>query len=84
MILEAPAHDNNCVLANILAAHFLCSYDPSKAPSHLQAAKSRLVSLFQFSPFVSFNEVFTVNETLIVDRNKLPRTRRQFSMLSIV
>ncbi|KAM5566600.1 tetratricopeptide repeat protein 38 [Rosa sericea] len=42
VILEAPAHDHNCVLANILAAHFLCSSDPSKAPSHLQAAKSRL------------------------------------------
>lgn len=46
MILEAPAHDNNCVLANILAADYLCSSDPSKAPSHLQAAKSRLVSFF--------------------------------------
>ncbi|KAE8023353.1 hypothetical protein FH972_009061 [Carpinus fangiana] len=42
VILEAPGHDKDCVLANILAAHFLCSSDPSRAPSHLQAAKSRL------------------------------------------
>ncbi|KAB2624619.1 tetratricopeptide repeat protein 38 [Pyrus ussuriensis x Pyrus communis] len=41
VILEAAAHDDQCVLANILAAYFLSS-DPSQAPSHLQAAKSRL------------------------------------------
>ncbi|XWS63578.1 hypothetical protein CRYUN_Cryun06bG0112600 [Craigia yunnanensis] len=42
VILEAPVHDKYCVLANILAAHFLCSSNPSKAPSHIEAAKSRL------------------------------------------
>ncbi|KAM0961770.1 hypothetical protein ACFX2I_020990 [Malus domestica] len=42
VILEAAAHDGQCVLANILAAHFLSSSDPSRAPPHLQAAKSRL------------------------------------------
>ncbi|KAL6187151.1 hypothetical protein ACLB2K_043266 [Fragaria x ananassa] len=42
VILEAPTHDSNCVLANILAAHFLCSSDPSKAHPYLQAANSRL------------------------------------------
>ncbi|XP_062160359.1 uncharacterized protein LOC133867623 [Alnus glutinosa] len=42
VILEAPAHDKDCVLANILAALFLCSSARSRAPSHLQAAKSRL------------------------------------------
>lgn len=42
LILEAPAHDPHCVLANILAAHFLCSSDPSLAHSHLNAANSRL------------------------------------------
>ncbi|XWS34929.1 hypothetical protein CRYUN_Cryun21dG0079600 [Craigia yunnanensis] len=42
VILEAPVHDKECVLANILAAHFLCTSDPSKAPSHIEAAKSRL------------------------------------------
>jgi hypothetical protein len=45
VILEAPGHDKDCVLANILAAHFLCSSDPSRAPSHLQDAKPRLVSV---------------------------------------
>ncbi|KAL6350457.1 hypothetical protein AAG906_019104 [Vitis piasezkii] len=42
VILEAPLRDQHCVLANILAAHFLCSADPSRAPLHIQAAKSRL------------------------------------------
>lgn len=54
MILEAPSHDKDCVLANILAAHFLCSSDPSRAPSYLQAAKSRLVSLFEVEQFDIF------------------------------
>lgn len=42
MILEAPKADPHCVLANILAAHFLSSYDSSKASSFLDAAKSGL------------------------------------------
>lgn len=45
VILEAPAHDPNCVLANILAANFLCSSNPSLAPSYLHAANTRLVIL---------------------------------------
>ena len=45
VILEALVHDKDCVLANILAASFLCSSDPFRAPSHIQAAKSLLVSL---------------------------------------
>ncbi|KAK2990779.1 hypothetical protein RJ640_012680 [Escallonia rubra] len=42
VILEAPIHDPNCVLANMLACQFLCSSDPCRAPFHLQAAKSLL------------------------------------------
>ncbi|KAF5746666.1 Tetratricopeptide repeat (TPR)-like superfamily protein isoform 1 [Tripterygium wilfordii] len=42
VILEAPKHDKDCVLAHILAAHFLCSADPSQSALHIQAAKSRL------------------------------------------
>ncbi|WJX93746.1 hypothetical protein P8452_75236 [Trifolium repens] len=42
VILEALAHDKDCVLANILAAHFLYSSDPSRASSCLEAAKSQL------------------------------------------
>lgn len=41
VILEAPLHDEHCVLANILAAHYLASVDPCKSPSYLQAAQSR-------------------------------------------
>lgn len=40
IIMDAPIHDGHCVLANILAAHFLSSTDSSKASSFLQAAKS--------------------------------------------
>ncbi|KAK9750850.1 hypothetical protein RND81_02G226600 [Saponaria officinalis] len=40
IILEAQIHDENCVLANILAAHFLCSTNSSKVAIFLEAAKS--------------------------------------------
>ncbi|KAL6969524.1 hypothetical protein U1Q18_029236 [Sarracenia purpurea var. burkii] len=42
VILEAPNHDPHCVLANILAAHFLSSSNPSLVPPHLEAAKAGL------------------------------------------
>ncbi|KAG6758954.1 hypothetical protein POTOM_035417 [Populus tomentosa] len=43
VILEATLHDKECVLANILAAHFLCSSaNPSRASFHIQAANARL------------------------------------------
>ncbi|TXG56429.1 hypothetical protein EZV62_017742 [Acer yangbiense] len=42
VILEAPKHDKDCVLGNILAAHFLSSSDASTADFLIQAAKSRL------------------------------------------
>lgn len=49
VILDAPLHDHDCVLANILAAHFLFSADPSRAPFHFQAAKYRLVCFLRIS-----------------------------------
>ncbi|KAI3780184.1 hypothetical protein L2E82_10155 [Cichorium intybus] len=42
VIMEAVDHDPNCVLANILAAHFSCSSDPSRVPSLLHAANSNI------------------------------------------
>ncbi|XP_060214484.1 uncharacterized protein LOC132641488 isoform X1 [Lycium barbarum] len=42
VILEAPKQDPTCVLANILAAQYLCSADSSRAMPLLEAAKSRL------------------------------------------
>ncbi|XP_011086419.1 tetratricopeptide repeat protein 38 isoform X1 [Sesamum indicum] len=42
VILEAPESDPECVLGNILAAHFLCSADSSRAVPLINAAKSRL------------------------------------------
>ncbi|XP_071926704.1 uncharacterized protein [Coffea arabica] len=42
VILEAPKADPDCVLGNILAASFLCSFDPSRVPTFLDAANSCL------------------------------------------
>ncbi|KAL0385676.1 UNVERIFIED_CONTAM: hypothetical protein Sradi_2961900 [Sesamum radiatum] len=42
VILEAPESDPECVLGNILAAHFLCSADSSRAVPLINAAKSHL------------------------------------------
>ncbi|KAK7362089.1 hypothetical protein VNO77_04189 [Canavalia gladiata] len=42
VILEAVAHDKDCALANILAAHFLYASNPSQAASLLEASKSQL------------------------------------------
>lgn len=41
VILDAPS-DSQCVLGNILAAHFLCSVDSSRALPLIDAAKSCL------------------------------------------
>ena len=43
VILEAPSHDKDCVLANVYAAHFLYSSDSPRASLYLEAAKSSLV-----------------------------------------
>ncbi|KAK4261210.1 hypothetical protein QN277_004240 [Acacia crassicarpa] len=51
VILEAAAHDNGCVLANILAAHFLSSSDSWRAP-FLQAAKSNLEQATRYEKLV--------------------------------
>ncbi|KAA8533033.1 hypothetical protein F0562_032850 [Nyssa sinensis] len=56
VILEAPVHDQHCVLGNILAAHFLCSSDPSRVPFHLDAAKARLEQATSYEKAV-FNVV---------------------------
>lgn len=40
--MEAVVHDNYCVLANTLAAHFINSSDSSRAASLLHTAKSHL------------------------------------------
>jgi len=53
VILEAPNYDNDCVLANILAAHYLSSFDPVRARSYALAAESRLVSSTLLSLLVS-------------------------------
>ncbi|CAH9095294.1 unnamed protein product [Cuscuta europaea] len=57
VILEAPKHDPCCVLGNILAAHYLCSRDPSLAPPLIEAAKSNLenASLYERSVFQAVN-----------------------------
>ncbi|KFK44628.1 hypothetical protein AALP_AA1G283300 [Arabis alpina] len=42
VILQAPLYDKDCVLGNILAAHYLCSSAPSRASFFVEAAKSNL------------------------------------------
>ncbi|KAL5100374.1 hypothetical protein RYX36_004701 [Vicia faba] len=42
VILESVTHDNYCVLANTLAAHFISSSDSSRASYLLHTAKSHL------------------------------------------
>ena len=89
VILEALVHDKDCVLANILAASFLCSSDPSRAPSHIQAAKSLLVSLlfwldmgtWPFFVFTSFSFWVLSEISLFCTRSKRPSTRKLFLML---
>ena len=89
VILEALVHDKDCVLANILAASFLCSSDPFRAPSHIQAAKSLLVSLFFWLgmgtwPFFVFTSFFfwVLSEiSLFYTRSKRPSTEKLFLML---
>ena len=46
VILEAPLDDKDCVLGNVLAAHYLSSSDHSKANTYVEAARSNIVSLF--------------------------------------
>ncbi|XWS68890.1 hypothetical protein CRYUN_Cryun04dG0132600 [Craigia yunnanensis] len=62
VILEAPVHDKDCVLANILAAHYLCSSDPSKAPSHIEAAKSRLEQATSYEKAVFYVVNYLISE----------------------
>ncbi|CAN6881369.1 unnamed protein product [Brassica oleracea] len=41
VILEAPLDDKDCVLGNVLAAHYLSSSDHSKANTYVEAARSK-------------------------------------------
>ncbi|XP_026423226.1 uncharacterized protein LOC113319160 [Papaver somniferum] len=42
VILEAPTHDQSCVLANTLAGYLVSSSNPSKSQFHFSSAKSQL------------------------------------------
>ncbi|GAU43579.1 hypothetical protein TSUD_369030 [Trifolium subterraneum] len=61
VILEALVHDKDCVLANILAAHFLYSSDPSRASSCLEAAKSQLdrATMYEKHVFEAISYIIT-------------------------
>ncbi|XP_075096787.1 uncharacterized protein LOC107809292 [Nicotiana tabacum] len=63
VILEAPKQDPNCVLANILAAHYLSSADSSRAMPLLEAAKSYLeqASLYEKVVFDAINCLISPN-----------------------
>ncbi|KAF3954610.1 hypothetical protein CMV_020066 [Castanea mollissima] len=62
VILEALVHDKDCVLANILAAGFLCSSDPSRAPSHIQAAKSLLEQATKYEKAVFDAVIYLISQ----------------------
>ncbi|KAK9116917.1 hypothetical protein Sjap_015864 [Stephania japonica] len=59
-ILEASAHDKDCVLANILAAHFLYSSDSARASIHLDSARARLegATLYERAVFEAVSSLF--------------------------
>ncbi|GLT41581.1 hypothetical protein SLA2020_156340 [Shorea laevis] len=63
VIMEAPVHDKDCVLANILAAHFLYSGNATKALPYLEAAKSRLdqATSYEKAVFDSINCLISEN-----------------------
>ncbi|XP_040942187.1 tetratricopeptide repeat protein 38 isoform X2 [Gossypium hirsutum] len=63
VILEAPVLDKDCVLANILAAHFLSSSDPSKAPSLIEAANAGIeqASSYEKAVFEAVNYLISQN-----------------------
>ncbi|KAJ8637877.1 hypothetical protein MRB53_012144 [Persea americana] len=56
VIMEAAAEDPSCVLANVFAACFLSSNNPSLASSHLASATSRLDQATSYEKAV-FNAV---------------------------
>ncbi|XP_047319886.1 tetratricopeptide repeat protein 38-like [Impatiens glandulifera] len=62
VILEASRHDPNCVLANILSAHFLCSSNPSLTSSHLKAAKSQLVEATAYEKAVYDTIIYLISD----------------------
>lgn len=56
VIVEAPRHDPNCVLANVLAAHFLSSSSANASPaaSLLQAANAHLENATSYEKAVFY------------------------------
>lgn len=64
VILEAVAHDKHCVLANILAAHFLHSSGSSRALTCLHAAKSNLVPSHLLPTIACFFVLFCFSDSI--------------------
>ncbi|KAH9709301.1 tetratricopeptide repeat protein 38 [Citrus sinensis] len=62
VILEAAEHDKDCVLANILAAHFLSSSDSFKASLHIRAAKSRLDEATTYEKAVFYAVCYLISD----------------------
>lgn len=84
--MKAPKQDPTCVLANILAAHYLCSADSSRAMPLLEAAKSCLVQILQlFLVFFLYLAVwFTYVLLISLFRNKLVCMRKWFLRQSVI
>ncbi|KAL9421323.1 hypothetical protein AB3S75_038818 [Citrus x aurantiifolia] len=62
VILEAAEHDKDCVLANILVAHFLSSSDSFKASLHIRAAKSCLDEATTYEKAVFYAVCYLISD----------------------
>ncbi|KAK9107809.1 hypothetical protein Syun_023820 [Stephania yunnanensis] len=60
VILEASVHDKDCVLGNILAAHFLYSSNSARASTHLESARARLerATVYERAVFEAVSSLF--------------------------
>ncbi|KAI3467416.1 hypothetical protein Pfo_024079 [Paulownia fortunei] len=61
VILEAPKSDPDCVLGNILAAHFLCSAGSSRAHQLIDTAKSCLERASSYEKAVFENVIYLIS-----------------------
>ncbi|CAH8253431.1 unnamed protein product [Arabidopsis lyrata] len=67
VILEAPLYDKDCVLGNILAAHYLSSFDFARANSYARAAESHLGKATPYEKAVFEAVNYLISENMDTD-----------------
>ncbi|KAG7598171.1 Tetratricopeptide-like helical domain superfamily [Arabidopsis suecica] len=67
VILEAPMYDKDCVLGNILAAHYLSSFDFARANSYARAAESHLGKATPYEKAVFEAVNYLISENMDAD-----------------